>query len=282
MEIRCHAGMETDEIDGESIARAVKGDGPATLIFVHGFGCDMSDWTAQQDALSRHWRTINCDLPGHGRSSTPDHPGVDRAAGAVNGLKRRHGAGPVILVGHSMGCRVALQACARDPADIAAIILVDGSNVAEGGGQADPERFHRYFAEGGTARAMLAGLWEGMFLPDTDPELRAFLTARLDRFSEDFARETMLSFIEWDMASAGKILGALTTPLLLIQSTYLDGAFGRRSLTRSGESPWIDFVRARAPQAEECIVTGAGHFPHLEKPDIVTGAIETFVRKVLA
>lgn len=272
--------MALEEIDGDSIAWTLKGDGPATLLFVHGFGCDMSDWAAQQEVLSRSWRTINCDLPGHGGSSTPDHPSVGRAAGAVTALKRRHGNGRAILVGHSMGCRVALQAYAQDPADIAAIILVDGSNVGEGGGQDDPDRFQRYFTEGGTAKAMLAALWDGMFVPGTDPKLRTFLTRRLDRFSEQFARETMLSFVDWDMNSAGNILGSLNIPLLLVQSTYLDGAFGRRSLAHPGESPWVDFVKARAPLAEVCIVAGCGHFPHLERPAMVTKAIERFVRKV--
>ena len=45
-----------------------KGNGPLTLLFVHGFGCNLHDWDAQVAALSSQYSCIAIDLPGFGKS----------------------------------------------------------------------------------------------------------------------------------------------------------------------------------------------------------------------
>ena len=42
--------------------------GPATrpVVFVHGFGCGLTDWDSQVAHLSPRHQTIAVDLPGHG------------------------------------------------------------------------------------------------------------------------------------------------------------------------------------------------------------------------
>jgi pimeloyl-ACP methyl ester carboxylesterase len=41
------------------------------VIFVHGWTCDESTWQEQIPAISRSYRVITLDLPGHGRSDAP-------------------------------------------------------------------------------------------------------------------------------------------------------------------------------------------------------------------
>ena len=50
----------------------ISGDGSPSLVFVHGFACDHTDWTAQVEVLSEGHRVVTCDLRGHGY--TPGQP----------------------------------------------------------------------------------------------------------------------------------------------------------------------------------------------------------------
>ena len=81
------------------------------LVFVHGFACDRTDWRAQVDSLGSRTTVVEHELPGHG--STPGTP-ADCTIGAYGagpaGMLAELELPPAILVGHSMGCRVVLEA----------------------------------------------------------------------------------------------------------------------------------------------------------------------------
>src|ERR1700739_4087428 len=98
-----------------------------TLIFVHGFACSLSDWDGQVKSLSTNYRCAALDLPGHGKSAMPDEPTIEALAKAVNVVKDRVSPGKAILIGHSMGCRVILEAFLQSRANIAGLVFVDGS-----------------------------------------------------------------------------------------------------------------------------------------------------------
>ena len=73
-------------------------------------------------------------------------------------------------------------------------------------------------------------------------------------------------------------LAAIKVPLLVIQSTTM-GANNRRAAIQPGEtSPWLDLVRRCAPAARIEILTGLGHFPHLEAPDQVNKLLTGFIK----
>jgi pimeloyl-ACP methyl ester carboxylesterase len=102
------------------------GAGTPPLVFVHGFGCSHEDWEAQRKALEGRHEVIACDLPGHGRT-----PGEVKDAGIANFSRQVEEVleRPSVVIGHSMGCRVVLQAAALQPDKVAGIVLVDGSRV---------------------------------------------------------------------------------------------------------------------------------------------------------
>ena len=60
-------------VDGANIHWSSTGSGSKTLIFVHGWTCDDSSWRSQVPVVSKEYRVITLDLPGHGRCSVPDH-----------------------------------------------------------------------------------------------------------------------------------------------------------------------------------------------------------------
>lgn len=97
--------------DNVEISYETKGEGNPALVFIHGWSCDKSYWSEQVKDLSQNYKVVTVDLGGHGESGlnrenwTIEKFGED-VASVVNNLKLEK----VILVGHSMGGSVILEA----------------------------------------------------------------------------------------------------------------------------------------------------------------------------
>src|SRR5512140_3752798 len=97
--------------DGVAIHYRVEGSGSPALILIHCWMCDSSFWAGTVPALAGTYRVVTLDLPGHGASGSNRKTwsmaaygrDVETVAGALH-LDR------VILVGHSMGGDVMLEA----------------------------------------------------------------------------------------------------------------------------------------------------------------------------
>lgn len=110
------------------IHHVVAGQGRPPVVFVHGFGCAHSDWDAQMAHLSPRHLTVAVDLRGHGASAgTPDECSVEQHGADVAEVMRALNLPPAVLVGHSMGSRVAVEAVLQAPERTAGVVLVDSS-----------------------------------------------------------------------------------------------------------------------------------------------------------
>lgn len=112
--------------DGVSIVYEILGSGTDAVVFVHGWSCDKSYWDAQLEPFSQDYRVVAVDLAGHGESGlgrdrwTISSYGADVAA-VVNELDLEK----VVLVGHSMGGDVVVDAARLLPGRIAGMVWVD-------------------------------------------------------------------------------------------------------------------------------------------------------------
>src|ERR671926_95958 len=107
------------------------GRGAPALVFVHGFACTHEDWQAQLAHFQRTHEVVACDLRGHGK--TPGRPhecSIEHYGGDVAALVNNLDLKGVVLVGHSMGCRVVLEAARLMPDRVAGVVLIDGSRNA--------------------------------------------------------------------------------------------------------------------------------------------------------
>jgi pimeloyl-ACP methyl ester carboxylesterase len=263
-------------LNGGSLHYERAGGGSPALVFVHGFGCAHDDWRHQAAAFSRRHDAVACDLRGHGAS--PGGPGacnIERYGADVAALLAALGLRRAVLVGHSMGCRVVLQAYAAVPERVAGLVLVDGSSV---GGGKEALAAARAAATGdypGFARK----LFTQMFFtagPEADR-----LIARGLALPEAIGGPLWLSMVEWDARRMADALDAVRVPLLVIQATAMSPEHGRAPLAAGGSSPWLELVRRHAPGCEVEIVPGAGHFVMLEAPDRVNAALAAFLARLL-
>ena len=87
------SSLSAATLDGVPVHYSTSGSGPATLIFVHGWTCDESSWSAQVPEFERRYRTVTLDLPGHGESGPPADGrfSIDLFARAVEAVRAEIG-----------------------------------------------------------------------------------------------------------------------------------------------------------------------------------------------
>jgi pimeloyl-ACP methyl ester carboxylesterase/putative sterol carrier protein len=100
------------------------GEGPP-VVLLHGLGGTKLSWMPLLQPLAERYRVVAPDLPGHGESGKPRASyGPRFYAGVVRRLLDEVGAGQAVLVGNSLGGRVALEVAVRAPGRVLGLILL--------------------------------------------------------------------------------------------------------------------------------------------------------------
>ena len=268
-----------EDVDGSSVALEYSGAGSPTLIFVHGLACDRRTWDLQVSALAAQFRCVSIDLPGHGESDLPGVRGEEALARAVASMASRHGGGHVVLIGHSLGCRVILEAYRSSSTDIDGLVLVDGGRSAGASAESVIRLLEEKIDVLGVHK-VLAAAFEGMFLPGTDRRLVTDIIARSQRIDPAWASQLLLSTARWQANTAIQMLAGVKVPLLVMQSTYLDEHFRQCSLEPGMTTSFEQAVMRGGHDAQIRTITGAGHFVQIEAAKTVNRYIREFAMRL--
>jgi len=102
------------------------------VVLLHGFLESSNMWEAFTPALSKKYRIINIDLPGHGKSECFGYVHtMDEMAGSVKAVLAQLKIRKVSLVGHSMGGYVALAFGDLFPDNVKSICLFFSTSRAD-------------------------------------------------------------------------------------------------------------------------------------------------------
>ena len=242
------------------------GSGDPSLTLVHGFTQTRTSWMVVASQLATHHRCVVVDAPHHGEAQHLD-VAFDEAARLVGQT-----AVDSVLVGYSMGGRLALAAAVRPSSSLRALVLV--STTA--GMVDDAERTAR--------RAADEALAQRIETIGTDDFLREWTTQPLFADSKiaaddyDARRANDPHALAQSLRRCGTgvqdplwdALGLLTIPTLVVvgakDSKYVEiGERLHRHITGS----------------ELAILPGAGHAAHLDQPhDFVSLLIDFVDRRV--
>jgi sigma-B regulation protein RsbQ len=255
----------------------VAGQGPATMVFAHGFGCDQHMWRLVAPAFESRFRVITFDLVGSGASdlSAYDRKKYDTLQGYADDVLEvldQTAQGPVIFVGHSVSAMIGMLADLKAPGRIAAQVMVGPSPcyINEGDYVGGFERSDidslletlesNYLGWSSTMAPAIMGA------PD-QPELGVELTNSFCRtdpeIAKQFARVTFLSDNRAD-------LGRLTTPTLILQCT--DDLIAPPAV---GE-----YMTRNMPNATLRMIENTGHCPHLSAPSASRAAVDEFLGRL--
>ena len=106
------------------------GPSPTTFVLCDGICCDGFIYKYLWDDLGRTASVSHWNYRGHGRSANPVDPealGVEAHVTDLDAVRRHLGDPPVVLVGHSFGTQVALEAYRLRPENVRGLVLLCGS-----------------------------------------------------------------------------------------------------------------------------------------------------------
>jgi pimeloyl-ACP methyl ester carboxylesterase len=113
-------------VNGATLRYERAGSGPPVL-FCHGERCDRREWAVQRDALIDDFEVITVDLPGHGETgeSAREDLSIATLTADIRELLRELGTVPAVLVGRSLGARIAYQLAAHHDDLIRGLVAVN-------------------------------------------------------------------------------------------------------------------------------------------------------------
>lgn len=237
--------------DGVGIAYTVAGSGSPSLVFIHGWMCDQSFWSAQVEDFSRSNTVVTIDLAGHGLSGMGREGWPLMAFGGdVQAVVEALDLGDVIVIGHSMGGAVALEAARLMPDRVTAVIAVDSLHDAEL--EYDPQQMEGVFAAYENNFVATCTQFVGsMFREATDPALAERIITEMCDAPPEMSIALLRQFVDYDM---GPALAAVSVPVRYINAaTFPTNA----EVNMKYQS---DFSGV--------IVQDVGHFLMMERPEV--------------
>lgn len=243
------------------------GQGPA-LIILHGLFGTWENWGAQIKMLAEQYDVIAADLRNHGASPHSDELSYHLMAEDVIELMDKQQLDKVLLLGHSMGGKVAMQLAMDHPARVRKLIVADIAPVNYGRHHDDVfQGLFNVELEGLKSRSAAdKQLAEHVEIPG----VRAFLLKNLQRDKDgNFGWKMNLEALhrEYHEISAAPQQGRYEGPTLFIKggdSDYL-------------KPEYAEAIQSRFPDASFKIIEGTGHWLHAEKPAAFNRIVERFL-----
>ena len=239
---------------GDTLALDSAGNTGPTLLFIHGWTCRRDYWQQQLSDLQTDHRALALDLSGHGQSvpSSRIEWTISAIADDIVDTLVQTELKDVILVGHSMGGAVALEAACRTDM-VRAVILVDTfvlpyGDLSEEDAQNIEQPFRNDFSK---AIGELVDNTTGTAMNDS---IRRRLKREMGIADPSWALPLWHDLLRW---TPDPSFSKLTVPIHAINGDLVP-----------------EIARKRCQDhITEWLLPGAGHFPQLEMPD-------TFNRKL--
>jgi pimeloyl-ACP methyl ester carboxylesterase len=252
------------------------------LVLLHGLGNSLKFWKPLLSRIGTR-RIIAVDIPGYGQSLPPTHTDAESLIRPVHALLGHLSAYPCVLVGHSLGGIVALRHAMLEPRTVTKVVLLDGHLFSASdllAGRTSP------FKDAPLALAVAA-----QFVGDLIP-MRGMIPRLVS--STSWARQAFLwPFVDnprqLDPTLVREVLsgnagGSTALAALKLARTYdlrrtaanvrcpVDMLWGRNDrLLRTIDSA---VATANLDGRRQLCVEKAGHWAHLERPEIVAPFIK--------
>jgi pimeloyl-ACP methyl ester carboxylesterase len=253
--------------DGVHVQYRVYGSGEPALVLIHGWSCDSNYWREQLPALKQKYTVVTVDLAGHGgtdgnRSEWSIARFGQDVATAVAAVPNQQ----LILVGHSMGGPVAIEAARLLKSRTLGIIGVDTFNTvgAPAPTKAQVDAILKPFEADfiGTTRKLVS---EHLFAPGGNRQLADKVAYDMSLAPPRVALPAMRALFEYDFTAP---LKDLTVPIVGIFSGL-------------GEPVNEARIRKVLPEFHAVTLKDVGHFLMMEDPAGFNGALETEIQGLL-
>lgn len=247
-------------------------DSATPIVLLHGFLGSGTNWHSVARQLCGSSPVLVPDLRNHGKS--PHHAQMDYAVMCVDllNLLDTQGYAEVILVGHSMGGKLAMEFALQFPERVSKLVVVD---IA-------PVKYRHDFAEifAGFRAVGLSQLGnrteaeQQMATAIEEQGVRQFLLQNLIRCEERWQWRIDLDLLQAAIpniqsAPPALSMGKFAGPVSVIygdESNYLQPAFH-------------SLFKKHFPNVSYMSIPGAGHWVYAEQPELFMKALQPFLAR---
>ncbi|WP_233007243.1 alpha/beta fold hydrolase [Rheinheimera faecalis] len=234
----------------------ITGQGQA-IVLIHGLFGSYENLGVIARALAGQWQVVNLDMRNHGRSDWHDSMSYALMAEDVKDTLDHLGLDQVILLGHSMGGKIAMEFALRYPERVNKLILADISPV-----QNRPRHLEILSALDGIDLNNLQSRQQAdqqLALSITETGVRQFLLKSLykedDHFRWRFNIKALIANYQ-QLLEAPPSKGPYKGPTLFIKGAESDYLLPEHQ----------SLIRQLFPHSKAKVIMGTGHWLHAEKP----------------
>jgi pimeloyl-ACP methyl ester carboxylesterase len=249
------------------------GNGPPVLA-LHGLGGGAWFFSGLAQRLASDCRFISIDLPGTGRSvpavpatSTIDAMSAEAWISDLGAFVAERIGEPVVLLGHSMGTILALEAWHAWPDGIRGLIFAGGLPEAR---PLIRERLTERALS--VTRAGLAGLGPTAAAANFSPATPAKNPELMGLFARLFELQDAACYVRCCEiligASAAAVVASVVVPCLSISGS--DDQYAPPDLVTG-------FMQQLRGRHEQIVIPECGHLPFLEAPEVFEAAVRSFL-----
>lgn len=253
-----HGTLTATSTDGSRIAYGAIGKGEITLLFVHGWLCDHTYWRHQINYFSKNYKVIWLDLAGHGYSKpNRRHFTMSAFARDVKSVYDKVGGKNVILIGHSMGGPIVIEAAGLLKEKVMGIVGVDAfytplASVPEAVKMAFLETLKKDYP------AALAGTVRSMFVKSADSDLIDQIYKNMLAADQQIGISALYECIKWNAQKESLALKQFSDKL--------------QNINGAPEG------NEKAMHESVTLIPGAGHFLYRIKPNEFNAALERIIQ----
>ncbi|MFQ5825531.1 MAG: alpha/beta fold hydrolase [bacterium] len=236
--------------DNVPISYNVEGNGKPVLVFVHGWCCDKSYWKLQVPHFSKQHKVVTIDLAGHGESGLDRKNWTIEAFGKdVVAVIEKLDLDQVILIGHSMGGPVIIEAARQMPKRIIGLVGVDTyQNFEAKYTQEQVDEFLSSFKANFVEAS--SNFVRSMFPPNADSALVEQIVTDMSSAPPEVAIGALQGYFDFDPIAA---LKEVRIPIHCINSDKYPTN--------------VEVGQRHALSFELKLMPGIGHFVMMEDPD---------------
>lgn len=249
---------------GITMHYTVTGDGPDTVILMHGWGCTGQTVESIRAVAAATCRVLTVDFPGHGNSAEPpERPdgtpwGVEEYTQVIEDLAREEKVTAPTLIGHSFGGRVAILFASRNATR--RVVLVDAAGVR-------PRRPLSYYLK---VYSFKAAKWAALTFLGKERGRARVDAMRARRGSADYRqaspmmRRVLAKCVNEDLCHVMPLIKAPTLLLWGENDTATPLADARR-------------MERLIPDAGLVSFAGCGHYSFLDNPRAFAAVLSNFL-----
>ncbi|MGF6771505.1 pimeloyl-ACP methyl ester carboxylesterase/ketosteroid isomerase-like protein [Paraburkholderia sp. GAS199] len=253
--------------NGTRVHVTQRGSGELALVFLHYYGGSSRTWDGVVSALPERYRIVATDHRGWGDSDAPaDGYRLADLAADAEGVIEALGLRRYVLVGHSMGGKVAQLIASRRPAGLEGLVLVAPSPPSP-------------MLLSDEQRATLSGAYQSResveFVIDHVLTAKPLDAARREQVIEDSLRGAPQAKAAWpDIAMREDITAA--TASIEVPTVVISGELDQVDRVATLQTELLP----RIPHAAMHVLPGTGHLSPLEAPADVARLIARFVAAI--